>query len=445
MAHRRRQNQQQTGAGQLTLVEHALCPLDGRVSLSANLTHETSFQFTDKSRNRRTGRVLVHCPRGLSPHDELFLWGLLGLTLADHDSDGELCATRHYMLRTLGMIDAGSRRGGKQYDRLSAALRRLAAVQYENDSFYDPIRAEHRRVSFGVLSYSLPIDPDSSRAWRIVWDPLFFELARATGGVLRFDWHLYRELDTASRRLYLFLAKLFARCERTHPLNLSHLAVNVLGFSSTLIARDQKSKVARCLRQLTDLGIIRDEPDRIRRVGVGEFRVVATKGPAFSCNGRLAFRAESPLVEPLAEIGFDTPAINRILKRFPQRMVREWVDITLAARERFGRPFFKRSPMAYLMDNLKHAKAGTRTPPDWWHEVRRAEERERAERARERRRSPQNSDRLPEQAMDSLSDVHETIFEQFRSAGQSEAVARRNAQRYARSHRGRRPSGRKPR
>ncbi|REJ87823.1 MAG: hypothetical protein DWQ34_24580 [Planctomycetota bacterium] len=445
MAQGRRWNQQQTGAGQLTLVEHALCPLDGRASLSANLTHETSFDFTDKSRKRRTGRVLVHCPHGLSSHDELFLWGLLGLTLADRDSDGELCATRHYILRTLGMIDTGSRRGGKQYDRLSAALRRLAAVQYENDSFYDPIRAEHRRVSFGLLSYSLPVDPNSSRAWRIVWDPLFFELAYATGGKLRFDWQHYRQLDSASRRLYLFLAKLFARCEHTHPLNLNHLAVNVLGFSATLIARDQKTKVARCLRQLSELGIIRDEPNRIRRVSIGEFRIVVTKGPAFSRRDRLAFRAESPLVEPLADIGFDTPAINRILKQFPQRMVREWVDITLAARERFGRPFFKRSPMAYMMDNLKHADAGTRTPPDWWHDVRRAEERSRAERAREGRRSTQSSDRLPQQAINSLTDVHETIFEQFQAAGQSEAVARRNAQRYAKTHRGRRPSDHKTR
>ncbi len=89
--------------------------------------------------------------------------------------------------------------------------------------------------------------------------------------------------------------------------------------------------------------------------------------------------------------------------------------------------------MAYLMDNLKHAAAGTRTPPDWWHDVRRAEDRARAERARERRRSTQVPDQLPQQAMDSLGDLHETMFEQFLSAGQSESVARRNAQRYGKA------------
>lgn len=412
----------------MTLVEHALCPLDGRVSLAENLTHQSSFDFSDGRRRRRSGRVLVHCPRGLSAHDELFLWGLLALTLADPDSGGELCATRHYILRELGLIDAGSRRGGKQYDRFSESLRRLAAVQYENDSFYDPLRAEHRRVSFGFLSYSLPLDPESSRAWRIVWDPLFFELAQAVGGALRFDWRLYRDLDAASRRLYLFLAKLFARCERTHPLDLGALAVNVLGFSPSLIPRDQKAKVARSLRRLAACGIIRPEPDMIRRVGVGRFRVVAAKGAALRRPSGGLTGIESPLVAPLADIGFDPAAVQRILKRFPVRTVREWVDITLAARERFGAGFFTRSPMAYLMDNLQKAVSGERTPPDWWRDIRRAEERGRA--ARARRRSEPGLDPPSRQALASLSDVHETIFEQFRAAGQSERTARRNVRRY---------------
>jgi hypothetical protein len=49
----------------------------------------------------------------------------------------------------------------------------------------------------------------------------------------------------------------------------------------------------------------------------------------------------------------------------------------LAAKERFGDAFFKRSPQAYFVDNVKHAAAGTRTPPDWWHELRKAEQRRR--------------------------------------------------------------------
>jgi hypothetical protein len=55
---------------------------------------------------------------------------------------------------------------------------------------------------------------------------------------------------------------------------------------------------------------------------------------------------------------------------YPRTVVREWLDITTAARERFGPGFFKRSPQAYLVDNLRHATAAGRTPPDWWHDLR---------------------------------------------------------------------------
>ncbi len=57
------------------------------------------------------------------------------------------------------------------------------------------------------------------------------------------------------------------------------------------------------------------------------------------------------------------------------RLLAEWVDITLAARERFGETFFKRSPAAYFTDNVKAAAVGRRTPPDWWLDVRKEEQR----------------------------------------------------------------------
>ncbi len=53
---------------------------------------------------------------------------------------------------------------------------------------------------------------------------------------------------------------------------------------------------------------------------------------------------ESPMVEPLRAIGVDKRAIPGILHKYPVRLLQEWVDITLAAEERFGRTFFKRSP-----------------------------------------------------------------------------------------------------
>ncbi len=35
--------------------------------------------------------------------------------------------------------------------------------------------------------------------------------------------------------------------------------------------------------------------------------------------------------------------------------------------------FFKKSAAAYFVDNVKNAAAGTRTPPDWWRDMRKAE------------------------------------------------------------------------
>ena len=54
----------------------------------------------------------------------------------------------HYCLRRLGVIDQFARRGGRQYSQFMQAIERLSLVRYRNDKFYDPLRGEHRRVSF---------------------------------------------------------------------------------------------------------------------------------------------------------------------------------------------------------------------------------------------------------------------------------------------------------
>jgi hypothetical protein len=207
-----------TGHGQLTLVEHALCPLDPEASLTENLIHTAEYHFTDSSRHQQTARARVFCPLGLSASDELFLWGLLSLTLSQPEPEIELHATPHYCLRQLGLIDQHARRGGRQYQQFADSLARLGAVVYQNDRFYDPIRGEHRSVSFGFLSYSLPLDPASSRAWRIAWNGLFFELVQAAAGSFRFDLHTYRELDPASRRLFLLLSRSSSAARQAHGL-----------------------------------------------------------------------------------------------------------------------------------------------------------------------------------------------------------------------------------
>lgn len=420
-----------SGISQLTIVEHALCPLDARLSVVPNLAHEAHFRYCDKQGKRQSGTARVFCPLGLSPKDELLLWGLLAITLADPQTDGELHATRHYCLRRLGIINAKNRRGGRQYGDFSAAVERLAAVRYQCDSLYDPLRAEHRRMGFGFFSYSIPLDEASNRAWRIVWDPIFFELVQAAGGYLRFDLDVYRQLDTASRRMYLFLSKLFFRKSVTPRLGVKDVAEQIVGIAPSVSTRDKKAKLTECVRRLTSQGVVRD--GRIRRAAKGQFIMVLHRGPLFD-RPIAEPTFESPLFEPLIDLGFDMTGATRLLRRYKHRLVREWTDITLAAHERFGSRFFKKSAPAYLTDNLKKAALGQRTPPDWWSEIRKAEQRATAERAKKHRAGTQPAEQLSENAIETLDDVHRSIFSTFLAAGQPEEVARANAERYQRAH-----------
>jgi len=362
------------GVGQLSLVEHALCPLDARASLRENLMFDTSYFFTDSSHHQREARATVFCPLGLSANDEFYLWGLLALTFAQPEPDAELYATPHYVLRQLGVIDTDARRGGRQYDQFREAIERLSAVSYRNDHFYDPVRCEHRRVGFGFLSYSLPLDLKSSRAWRIAWDRIFFEFVEAAGGHMQFDLATYRELDPAARRLFLFVSKVFARRETTPRLDVRHLGEQVLGFSPTLATKLMKAKVARAVMRLVDAGVLAPCPDLFQKARKGEYSLRLARGFYFARQGPFARKeSESALVDPLLAIGFDGPAVNRLVREYSPRLLREWADITLAAMEQRGPGFFKRSPQAYFVDSVREASAGRRTPPDWWHDMRKAE------------------------------------------------------------------------
>lgn len=368
------------GLGQLTLVEHALCPLDAGQSLRKNLVFETGYFYADRNRHRRKAAVTVTCPEGLAPSDEFYLWGLLALTFAEAGAggpaDGEFHATPHFCLRRLGLVDQFGNRGGRQYQQFADALDRLAAVSYTSDAFYDPVRAEHRRVRFRFLSYSLPLDPDSPRAWRIAWDPIFFDLVRPLGGHFRFDLETYRSLDPAARRLFLLLSKIFDRWDTTPAFPVEHLAVDVLGFSPTLAPRHQRQKLGRVVDALAAAGVVAG-PAVFERPETGakaarSHTVSFARGPRWDRTPPAAVRhrEDSPLWEGLLALGFEATAADRLLRGHPAPAVREWLDITLAARERFGRSFFKRSPQAYLVDNLKQAATAGRTPPDWWHELR---------------------------------------------------------------------------
>jgi len=243
-----------------------------------------------------------------------------------------------------------------------------------NDGFYDPIREEHRRVSFRFFSYSLPVDIQSSRAWRIAWDPIFFEMVQSASGHFRFDLAVYRELDAASRRLFLFVSKVLSRRTHLKALRLEHVAVNMLGFSPTLSTREMKAKVSKCLKKLTGLHVLSNA--EVFKTSPGKYFIRLSRGPYFAQKARREYipsPEDSPLFETLQAIGFEDAAAARLINRFPTRLLSEWSDITQAAQERFGEEFFHKTPMAFFVDSVTKAADGNRTAPDWWYELKRCE------------------------------------------------------------------------
>lgn len=364
--------------GQLSLIEHCLCPLHTGKSLAENLVHETEYAYSVENQ-RKKAHVRVSCPAGLSAEDEFYLWGLLALTLAQPEPSSDFYATRHYCLRHLGKIDTAGRRGGRQYQQLATAIERLSQVSYRNDAFYDPLRGEHRRVSFGFFSYSLPLDPQSSRAWRIAWDPIFFEFCKVARSVLTFDFETYRRLDAASRRLFLLLHKLFWRYQRTPTIDVRQLGVNVLGFSPTLTPSQLMARIAHCADQLVRLRVVKPRTSKwFHKHATGHYTVRFSKGDYFDvkrARPSVSNVRDLPLFDPLHSIGFAEAEIRQILSRFDRHLVEQWTDVTLAAMEHKGDRFFRKNPQAYFLHNVQIGAQGRRTPPDWWLTLRSTEQR----------------------------------------------------------------------
>lgn len=445
-----RRRRSESGRAQLSLVEHALCPLDSSASLVQNLVHEATYGYTDGNGHAKRAEARVHAPFGLSANDEFVLWGLLALTFAQPDSEPEFQATPHYCLRRLGVISEAGRKGGKEYRLFRASVRRLAGVLYESNSFYDPVRQERRDVAFGLLKYSLPLDDGSSRAWRFIWDTQFFEICAASGGSLGFDLQTYRSLDPASRRLFVLLQKVFWRQETSPSFEVRHLAIDVLGFAASMPVNSLKARLVRSVGRLLDAGIIRlppgvcDPKQLFVKRGVGQYALTFHRGPYFERAPTLNVAVDlndSPLVEPLRSIGFDDAAIRRLLARYKPRLLREWADITLAARERNGDGFFKRSAAAYFLDNVKHAASGNRTPPDWWRQLRVEEFRkEQGARSLDGVASATDGEEaafrryLETEAKETYVKVLSSLRTQFADAGTDPVEAQERAERFARTH-----------
>jgi len=156
--------------------------------------------------------------------------------------------------------------------------------------------------------------------------------------------------------------------------------------------------------------------------------------------GHALSACESPLCEPLTTIGLDGTSIRQILKKYPHHLVRVWSDVTLAAIEHQGHGFFRRSPAAFLVDNLKAAHRGGRTPPDWFLGVQKQEQTRLADAGKRSRsmgrcqaaettaRSGSLTRALP--ARLSHNEAVTEMTAQFMAAGQTKAVAGENARKF---------------
>jgi len=304
-------------------------------------------------------------------------------------------------------------------------------------------------VAFGFLKYSLPLETESSRTWRFLWDQQFFEFCQATGGSFHFDLTTYRQLDYASRRLFVLLQKIFWRHDASPAFDVGQLATGTLGFAPTIPVFDLKSRVVRCTQRLLDAGIIRLPPgcksprDLIVKCGVSTYSIVFHRGSYFDrpeATRSVLSDADSPLIDPLRAIGFDDHAIRRLLRTYKPAVLQTWADITLAARERHGEKFFSKSAAANFLDNVKHAAAGNRTAPDWWRQLRTEELR------REQQLRPVDSitgggdaeaafrTYLETEAREVFDRVLSDLTAQLRAAGSDPADAADKAQRMAHVH-----------
>lgn len=241
---------------------------------------------------------------------------------------------------------------------------------------------------------SFVLDDDSFRAWEFTWNETFFAHCAATGGKLFFELtsRTYRELDPASRRLYLVLHKVFWRRKESPHYDLWHLATQVLGFSPSRPTYKLKYDVTRCVERLLAAGLLTLPTETTKPAALfqkrsqGRYSVQFHRGPYFeqprhagpSSNNHMPL-ADSPLYDPLRSLGFEDRMIRWILGRFKPNRIQMWADITLAKLEREGKGAFSARPQAYFLDNLK----AQRTRPDWYLELKKQETRAHEWQARE--------------------------------------------------------------
>lgn len=368
------------GLTQLSIVEHSLCPIDPRVALKPRLEHRVGYDYTDPADGRRkTAQVTITAHEGFSAKDEHLLWGLLAVTFSQPDPTEELWVSQDYVNRQLG-FGGRSQRGGWRSYCFRGGLHRLAYLIYDADAFYFPEMNEYRPVVMGILKYDRPQDLASKRPWCITWDSKFFQFCKHTSGGLFFDLNTYRQLDFASRRLFLLLLKIFGDGRRSPRFDLRQLAVNVLGYQAGLPAKKYKQYVTRCAQTLLDRGVlglpsgVNEITQTYRKEAVGRYSVCFQAGEYFrtrqdaaSATAPHGVPSDSPHYDPLKAIGFSDGEIATILRDYASKTIVKAADITLKASEGGKNvPKIQKHPKAFFRYYVQQLAARTVTPPDWY-------------------------------------------------------------------------------
>lgn len=317
------------GMSQVSLVETALSPLDYQPGTP--LRHVSEFVYYDADRHRRTGQVTVKAPGGLSPTDELVLYGMLAITFADPRPMPELTATPHYLSRQLGLPI-----GGDHSRRLRESVHRLSEVIYRNSAWWDRQRGQHRDVGFHFLSHDLPAagesrgDDQDREPWTILWDPLFFRLMDTCRGFVWFDFDTYRALrNPAARRGYLLLRKIFHHRETTPRFDMCAFATQQLGYAPGLEPKSIRQKLKSIIATWQEQGIVDPDADPdsfFDRQGPGQWTLTLRRGPGFATPSQRPSLpaprgADHPSYEILSQLELPHREIAAIQNRYRDNLV----------------------------------------------------------------------------------------------------------------------------
>jgi len=374
------------GIAQLSVVEHALCPLDPTKSNVRGMYFDTGYFRTDKHGNSKFIPVEMTAGHGLVSDDEFYIWGMLQLAFAQPEPNFQFRATPYYCLRQLGLIDTKNK-GGSAFQHFRDVLKRVGSLSLYSKQFWHPDHGEEREVTLGFLRGDMPTEDDGSRLWTFTFDPNFFDYCNQKAGALRFDLETYRQFDCAGRRVFLNLSKMFHRRTTSPKFDLYHLGTRLMGLSPELPMKKIKQKVARCIDTLAEANIVtfpkgvKSSKELIRKKAIGSYELAPlARGTYFDQPTKLQTQTavqNSPLYAPLKEIGFNEKETRSVLKTNSRHAVELWVDITTCAMKKpQGFPGFKCHPKAFFLYHISRKLA----PPDWWHAFTKNERRRQYER-----------------------------------------------------------------